>query len=124
MRYASRYDLKPDNVKQPDNFHNSPAKRSFARVYRSFEALDVCMQACRLAAQVDAELRSCRDFGLMDQMTRVAVSIASNIAKGAERSSIPDFVRLLHIAKGSAELRTQLDIAHRIGVIPPEPQPH
>ena len=51
-------------------------------------------------------------------MTRSAVSIASNIAEGAERGSIPDFVRFLHISKGSAaELRTQVYIACRIDMI-------
>ena len=51
-------------------------------------------------------------------MTRSAVSIASNIAEGAERGSIPDFIRFLHISKGSAaELRTQVYIAYRIELI-------
>jgi four helix bundle protein len=51
-------------------------------------------------------------------MTRAAVSIASNIAEGAERNSTPDYIRFLHIAKGSAaELRTQLYIAQRVGLI-------
>ena len=91
--------------------------------YKSFEELEVWREACQISVAVYADLRDCRDFGLKDQMTRAAVSIASNIAEGAERNSIPDFVRFLHIAKGSAaELRTQLYIAHRIGIMPQERQ--
>ena len=45
-------------------------------------------------------------------MQRAAVSIASNIAEGFERDTIPDFIHFLFIAKGSAgELRTQLYLA-------------
>ena len=63
-------------------------------------------------------LKDCRDYGLRDQMTRAAVSIASNIAEGAERNSPAEYTRFLHIAKGSAaEVRTQLYIAQRIGIL-------
>ena len=92
-------------------------------MYQSFEDLDVWKRACRIAVQVYEALKDCKDYGLRDQMTRAAVSIASNIAEGAERSSTPDFIRFLNIAKGSAaELRTQLYIAQRIGIIEHETQ--
>lgn len=88
--------------------------------YGSFEELEVWKRSCRVAVQVYELLKECRDFGLRDQMTRAAVSIASNIAEGAERDSRTEFVRFLHIAKGSAaELRTQVYIAERIGVLAP-----
>ncbi len=86
--------------------------------YRSFEDLDVWKRACRLTVTVYESLKNCRDYGLKDQMTRSAVSIASNITEGAERNSNPEYKRFIHIAKGSsAELRTQLYIASKIGII-------
>ena len=57
-----------------------------------------------------------RDFSLVDQMRRSAVSVPSNIAEGDERKSDKDSVRFFHIAKGSlAELATQLEIARDVG---------
>jgi four helix bundle protein len=86
--------------------------------YRSFEDLEIWQRGCRLAVRVYEVLRACNDLGLRDQMTRAVVSIPSNIAEGAERDSKKEFVRFLHIAKGSAaELRTQVYIASRIGVL-------
>jgi four helix bundle protein len=60
-----------------------------------------------------------RDFALRDQIRRSAVSVPSNIAEGDERDTNRDSVRFLYIAKGSfAELRTQLEIAHTVGLLP------
>lgn len=87
-------------------------------MYHSFEDLEVWKKACRLAIRIYEVLKSCRDFGLKDQMTRSAISIASNIAEGAERDSKAEFIRFLHISKGSAaELRTQIYIAININVL-------
>jgi four helix bundle protein len=86
--------------------------------YRSFESLDVWRRASRLAVRVYRVLKSSRDYGLRDQMTRAAVSIPSNIAEGYDRGTNREFIGFLRIAKGSAaELRTQLYIAKEIGEI-------
>ncbi len=86
--------------------------------YKSFEELEVWKNACDLSVELYQLLKHCRYFGLRDQITRSAVSVASNIAEGAERGSKAEFVRFLHIAKGSAaELRTQIHIAERIGLL-------
>jgi four helix bundle protein len=86
--------------------------------YRSFEELEVWKRSCDLTVRIYQILDGCKDFGIKDQMTRSSVSIPSNIAEGAERDSSKEFVRFLHIAKGSAaELRTQIYIAFRVGLI-------
>ena len=86
-----------------------------------FEELEVWQEAILLAVDVYTVSKSgdfSQDFGFRDQIRRSAVSIASNIAEGKERETIPEFVRYLYIAKGSSgELKTQLMIAERIGYI-------
>lgn len=58
------------------------------------------------------------DSGLASQIQRAAVSIMSNIAKGFERGSRPDFHRFLVIAKAScAEVRSQLYLALDTGYL-------
>ena len=48
-------------------------------------------------------------FGLISQIRRCAVSIPSNIAEGAGRNNVKEFIQFLGIASGSAyELETEL----------------
>jgi four helix bundle protein len=88
-----------------------------AEMFRSFEDLEVWKRSCLLTVRLYELLRDTREYSLRDQMQRAAVSLASNIAEGAERGG-KDFIRFLTIARGSAaELRTQCYIASRIGVL-------
>ncbi len=84
-----------------------------------FEDLDVWKRAARLSASLYCALDDTREFGFKDQVTRSAVSVASNIAEGYERGTARDRLKFLHYARGSCgELRTQLYIGIEAGLLP------
>ena len=82
------------------------------------ERLVVWKRSCRLSVEVYKKFLNCRDYGFKDQITRSALSIASNIAEGFEKESDKEKVRFIEIAKGSgAELITQIYIGMEISYI-------
>ena len=86
--------------------------------YQSFEDLEVWQRSRALVRQVYKFTERFRDWSLRHQMRRAAVSVASNIAEGAERNANTEFVQFIGIAKGSAaELRTQLYLTMDLGLI-------
>ena len=81
----------------------------------SFEDLHIYQRARKLTGAVYTITRGshfARDYGLVDQIRRAAVSVMSNIVEGFERGSKTEFIQYLYIAKGSCgEVRAQLQIA-------------
>jgi four helix bundle protein len=63
-----------------------------------------------------ATFPSSEQFGLVNQMRRASVSVASNIAEGYGRSTRGEYVQFLGHARGSnCELQTQLIISQALG---------
>lgn len=86
-----------------------------------FEDLQVWQVARDLAKGVYQASRSQRlrcDRSLVDQMTRAAISVISNIAEGHERGSRAQNIEFCFYAKGSVgELRSQVIIARDVGLL-------
>lgn len=74
-----------------------------------------------LVYQVTSKLPWFEKKGLCDQLQRAVVSISSNIAEGAGRSTDADFAHFLDMALGSAnEVETQLLISKNLKYISEE----
>jgi len=68
--------------------------------------------------QITGKFPKDEQFGLTSQMRRAAVSIPSNIAEGAARNSMREFLQYLYVSLGSlSEVETQLLIAERLGYL-------
>ena len=91
---------------------------------KSHKDLDVWRAAIDMARDIYELTKSYpkeEQFGIISQMRRSAVSIASNIAEGAARHATKEFVQFLYIAVGSAtELDTQLEISKAVKMAEPE----
>lgn len=87
----------------------------------NFKELRVWQEGVQLATDVYKMTRRelfSKDFGLSNQIQRAAVSISSNIAEGDERGTNKESIYFFNVAKGSsAEVITQLHIAHNVGYI-------
>ena len=74
--------------------------------------LDVWMASRKLVNSIYELTKSFPEeekYGLINQVRRSSVSVASNIAEGCGRQTSADTIRFLHISRGSLyELETQL----------------
>ena len=88
---------------------------------KQFEDLKVWQQSRKLAEfvyQITGQGQFSKDYGLVDQIRRAAVSVMSNIAEGFERGSNEETIYFFYIAKGSCgEVRSQLYVALDMGYI-------
>ena len=93
---------------------------------RSYRDLEVWQKAMSWIEQVyscSLSFPADERFGLTSQLRRAAVSVAANIAEGAERSGTGEFLQFLGIASGSlAEAETLILLAHRLRLVSQEDQ--
>ena len=84
----------------------------------SYKDLLVWQKAIKLVKEtylLTRQLPEDEKFGLISQMKRCSVSIASNIAEGWGRNSTKSYIQFLRIARGSLlELETQLIICKEL----------
>jgi four helix bundle protein len=89
---------------------------------RDFRKYSIWIDAVNIANQVydkTSLFPSKETYGLSNQLERAAVSISSNIAEGASRTSPTEYAHFLEIAIGSAfEVETQLTIAVQRNYMP------
>ena len=87
-----------------------------ARNFREYSVWNEAVDYATYVYEVTGQMPWFEKKGLCDQLQRAAVSISSNIAEGAARSSDADFAHFLDFALGSAfEVETQLTIAKNVG---------
>ena len=79
------------------------------------------MRLVKMTYMVTQSFPKEEQYGLTAQMRRAAVSIPSNLAEGAARSSKKEFAQFISISKGSlSELETQMIIAVELGFLSAE----
>jgi four helix bundle protein len=87
-----------------------------ARNFREYSVWNEAVDYATYVYEVTSKMPWFEKKGLCDQLQRAVVSISSNIAEGAARTSDAEFARFLDIALGSAfEVETQLKIANNVG---------
>jgi len=75
------------------------------------KSLDFVQNIYQLTAKFPEEEK----FGLTSQMRKAAISIPSNIAEGAARQFVKEYIQFLYVSLGSiVEIETQLEIAKRL----------
>jgi four helix bundle protein len=85
--------------------------------FKKLKIWQMSMELTKTIFELTSNFPSAEKYGLISQMNRCSVSIASNIAEGSSRTN-KSFSHFLDIALGSSfELQTQLLIANTCNFI-------
>jgi four helix bundle protein len=87
------------------------------RKHHQLQAWQVAMRLAREIYGLTSRFPAHEQYGLTSQLRRSAVSVPSNIAEGAARSSTKEFLHFL------SEIDTQLMLAHDVRFIEDERLP-
>src|SRR6266498_315908 len=97
---------------------SKPAPLTTIRSYRDLRVWQQSMDLAETIYQVTKTFPDTERYGLISQLRRAAVSVASNIAEGHARS-LGDYVRHLLVSSGSlSEMETQFIVSTRLGILP------
>ena len=87
--------------------------------FRDLESWQRAMDLAVLVLRSANHLPPAERFGIGSQIRKAVVSIPSNVAEGYGRGSRPDYLRFLHIARGSLnEVTTLLLLIERLEYLP------
>jgi four helix bundle protein len=85
------------------------------RPHKKLDAWKKSIELTVATYRLTEELPAAEKFGLVSQMRRAAVSVASNIAEGAAKNTNKEFLRFLYTAQKSLlELDTQVVICEQL----------
>ena len=86
--------------------------------YKELVAWQKGMELVRRVYALTRDFPKVEQYRLVDQLTRAAVSVPSNIAEGFGRTTNKDFAHFVAQARGSLfEVETQLIIAQDLGFV-------
>jgi four helix bundle protein len=86
------------------------------KTHKDLEAWRQSIELVKTIYQATATFPKQEVYGITSQIRRSAVSVPSNIAEGAARNSLKEFIQFLYISLGSlSELETQWIIAGELG---------
>ena len=100
--------------------NDRPPKQDI-RTYRDLivwqKAIGLCVSVYHVTRQFPDEER----FGLVSQARRAAASVPANIAEGYGRGGRAEYIRYLHIARGSLfELQSHMEVARQLAWVAAE----
>lgn len=100
----------------PYTFSGQIGERNLPKTFRELDVWNKAIDLTTLVYESTTEFPRQEIYGLISQMRRASVSIASNVAEGSARGTRRDFRQFVKLAEGSnCELQTQLVIAKRLG---------